>query len=125
MNTQNLLEFLHKKGITVVVSGDNILATPTDLVNPYLDLLKAHKQEILNHLNSQKAVTSVTNVTINSEPQAVDKKLEDTETAIYKRYQQPNGSVLELTKKEFDSVVEVFRMLAKQDQKTEMKSSVG
>jgi uncharacterized protein YndB with AHSA1/START domain len=36
---------------------------------------------------------------------------------IFKRYEYPNGEVLELTKSEFDRVVEVFRMLDAQDQR--------
>lgn len=37
--------------------------------------------------------------------------------AFYKSYTYPDGSILNLTKDEFDSVVDVFRMLLKQDQK--------
>lgn len=39
--------------------------------------------------------------------------------SIYKRYVYPNGEVLELTKPEFDHVVELFRMLDEQDRKLE------
>lgn len=38
---------------------------------------------------------------------------------IYKRYVYSNGDVLELTKSEFDRVVELFRMLDEQDRKLE------
>lgn len=38
---------------------------------------------------------------------------------IYKRYQYLNGEVLTLTKKEFDHVVELFKMLDEQSRKLE------
>ena len=39
------------------------------------------------------------------------------EEPIFKRYVYPNGEVLELTKSEFDRVVDLFRMLDEQDRK--------
>lgn len=41
----------------------------------------------------------------------------DSEEPIYKRYTYPDGDVLELTKSEFDRVVDLFRMLDEQDKK--------
>ena len=35
----------------------------------------------------------------------------------YRSYQLPDGTILEVTKEEFNNVVEVFRMLWNQDQK--------
>jgi len=36
---------------------------------------------------------------------------------IYKEYKYPNGEILQLTKEEFDRVVDIFRMLDAQDRK--------
>lgn len=38
---------------------------------------------------------------------------------IFKRYTYPNGEALELTKSEFDRVVELFRVYDEQDRKLE------
>lgn len=43
----------------------------------------------------------------------------DCEEPVYKRYKYPNGEILELTKLEFDRVVDLFRMLDEQDRKIE------
>src|SRR5258708_33136205 len=44
---------------------------------------------------------------------------------IFKRYVYPNGELLELTRSEFDRVVDVFRMLHQQDLKTKRLRSEG
>lgn len=45
----------------------------------------------------------------------------DGNELIYKRYVYPNGEVLELTKSEFDCLVDLFRMLDEQDRKLEQQ----
>ncbi len=46
----------------------------------------------------------------------------DTDEPIYKRYVHPEtGNILELTKPEFDRVVDVFRMLQGQDEKRQLE----
>jgi hypothetical protein len=44
---------------------------------------------------------------------------------IYKRYVYPNGETLELTKSEFDRVVDLFRILNEQDRKLERQQQSG
>lgn len=45
--------------------------------------------------------------------------------AIYKSYQLSNGKVLNLTKEEFDNVVDVFRMLAEERRRKERKEALN
>ena len=52
-----------------------------------------------------------------SENSAPSMRIRDDGEIIYKEYVYPNGEVLQLTKEEFDRVVDVFRMLDKQDRK--------
>jgi hypothetical protein len=44
-------------------------------------------------------------------------RIRDDGEIIYKEYVYPNGETLQLTKEEFDRVVDLFRMLDKQDRK--------
>lgn len=44
-------------------------------------------------------------------------RIRDDGEVIYKEYVYPNGEILQLTREEFDRVVEVFRMLDEQDRR--------
>lgn len=44
-------------------------------------------------------------------------RIRDDGEIIYREYVYPNGETLQLTKEEFDRVVDLFRMLDKQDRK--------
>lgn len=44
-------------------------------------------------------------------------RIRDDGAIIYREYLYPNGEILQLTKEEFDRVVDVFRMLDEQDRK--------
>lgn len=52
-----------------------------------------------------------------SENSATTVRIRDDGEIIYREYVYPNGEVLQITKEEFDRVVDLFRMLDEQDRK--------
>lgn len=45
---------------------------------------------------------------------------QNADNVIYKKYASTSGDVLELSKEDFDRIVELFKILYKQDQKLEL-----
>ncbi len=113
MNVQSLLEQLAKDGLTVEVLGDRLRVTPTSAIKPkHKDVLRANKEAILAYLRSEVSRTATVETASTTPcPQSGD------QGETYKRYSMPDGSVLELTREEFDAVVDAFRQLAAADVK--------
>ncbi len=102
MTALEIIEVLKKEGITLSARGASIAARSQKgtLTEAQKTLISHNKAAILEFLNPSP----------NGAVSAPD-------GAIYKEYRYPNGEVLQLTKDEFDNVVEIFRILIRQDNK--------
>lgn len=123
MNVKSLLEQLSKDGLTVEVLGDHLRVTPTLAIKPeHKDVLRANKEAIHAYLRSEisKAETKET-----TSPQSTPCPQPADQDEAYKRYSMPCGSALELTREEFDAVVDLFRQLAAADVKLGPESPCG
>ena len=128
MNPKDILHLLRKQGIEVTIKGGRLLATPSEQVTEdHINILKKNKPEILQYLQKthEPPVTMVTHVTMKSAPSTLigDKCI--SSGSVYKRYDQPDGSILELTKDDFDAICDVVRMLALPDKKNRKKNHVA
>ena len=102
MTAHEIVDGLKKVGITLSARGPSIaVLSQTGAFNEAQKLLiSENKAAILEFLNPSTTGT-----------------VSAPDEAIYKEYLYPNGEVLQLTKDEFDNVVEIFRILIRQDNK--------
>lgn len=113
MNVQPLLDQLAKDGLTVELRGGDLRVTPRAAVKPeHEDALRANKEKILAYLRSEVSRTATKEPT---STQSIPGSQPIAQSETHKRYSMPDGSVLELTREEFDAVVDAFRQLAAAD----------
>ena len=117
MTPQQILESLKSDGIELIsVQGNlKVRATKSKITDDQKSLISANKSELLNYLafpeerNSGSLAPSVTRTAIPSDGPVAP--------GIFKEYKLPSGETLQLTREEFDRVVDVFRALHEQSQK--------
>ena len=115
MNASELLAEFKQHGIEISRAGENVkvTASPGSLTPEQRTLIVENKAAILAYLGGgEKCDPQIVAELPRNAP-----NIEETAPAIYREYTLPDGEILQLTKEEFDNVVEVFRMLWRQDQR--------
>lgn len=97
MNAVQIIDELKAEGVELKLEGVNIRVQCQngDLTAAQKNTILDHKSILIDHL-SPKSVETL---------------------AVYKKCKRPDGTVVDLNKEEFDNVVDLFRMLLKQDRK--------
>jgi hypothetical protein len=107
MTAEEILTRLKSDGIEVTRVGENLKVTASQgrLTEAQKALITTNKVALLEHFAPNKEV---------EEPAKTDGSCEGP----FKEYIYPGGKVLKLTKEEFETVVDVFRMLLMQDMRS-------
>jgi TubC N-terminal docking domain len=115
MSAAELLVELKRNGIEVSRVGENlkVIASPGKVTPEQRTMIVENKTALLAHFDSDEKPPS---------PQATEMptstpRIEEAPPAVYREYVLPDGEILQVTKEEFDNVVEIYRMLWQQDQR--------
>jgi hypothetical protein len=111
MTADEILRNLEAEGIVVSAEGRGlkVRASKGPLTEVQRQMIVDNKAALLMRLCAQEGA-----------PPSAESV--DAGEEVYKEYVYPNGDVLKLTKAEFDQVVEVFKMLWKQDMLLQKKA---
>jgi hypothetical protein len=111
MTSDEILRSLEADGVSVSAEGSGLKVRTSvgPLTEAQRQIIVDNKAALLTRLSAQDGL-----------PPSAESV--DTAEEVYKEYVYPNGDVLKLTKAEFDNVVEVFKMLWKQDMLLQKKT---
>jgi hypothetical protein len=130
MTPKQILEFLRADGIEVACEHDNlkVRSIRSKITDEHKTLISANKSVLMAHLR-QPQNGPENNLVDHSEE--VSNSLSATKqppadaTSVFKEYNLPNGETLRLTEKEFDRVVDLFRLLHQQSKRIVRSSDTG
>ncbi len=126
MTAQELVQVLCEAGIELEVDGGNlrVRALKSKLTEDQRKLISDNKADLLSYLAGQSNEHNCGSPPPSDPPAAaIQPKAENSRHDVYKEYTLPDGQKLQLTKQEFDRVVELFQQLADQDARLRKNSS--
>jgi hypothetical protein len=111
MNPDEIIEQLRQQGIELQIEGVNIrVRSGAGGLNEFQKALVVdHKAKLIEHLSSQ----------------AESPKKPGAAPAAHIRCERADGSVVYLTQEEYDEVVDLFRMLLRQDAKLRREKRIA
>lgn len=125
MNAQQIIDLLSQDGITLSCENGNLRVTASKSCVTEMQkmLIATNKSLLVEHL---KPADERNPGSLESEASApVAAQAPPAASSMFKEYTLDNGEVVQLTRDEFDRVVDLFRQLHRQSQKLDKKGGAA